>query len=138
MQFPATLMVALALANPTGNDQERTQPRDALQGEWVLLETADQHRTDRGGDSIRMLIRGNEITLSFGEVATNRGTFTVGVANRVKVIDFKFANGRSVQGIYELRGEILTMCVDDAAKGRPNTFLPHGTQWVEKWKRVQR
>ena len=138
MKLAAMVILSMAFSNPTRKDKERTPPPlSALQGAWTLLETADQHRSDRGDDNIRMKISSDDVTMTFGELTTNRGTIGVGTANRLKTIDLKFANGRALLGIYETERGVLTMCVDDAAKGRPNTFAPQGTQWVEKWKQLQ-
>ncbi|GEM_PF-3318629 len=138
MQLASVLIVSLLTSSPTRIDRDRTPaPLAALQGDWALLETADQHRTDRGDDKIRMLITGKDVAMTFGELTTNRGTVAVGTVHGQKTIDIKFANGRAVLGIYELEHGTLTICVDDAAKGRPNTFAPQGTQWMEKWQQFQ-
>ena len=110
---------------------------DELQGQWLLVETADTARVDRGDDSIRMTIKGNEIVTTFAGLTTNRGAFKAGLLNGVTTIDMEFANGRAVQGIYQLDGDTLTICIDEADRGRPSTLAPSGTQWMEKWKRAQ-
>lgn len=139
MQFVAIMIVVLGVLSPTRRDQESApRPADPLQGEWTLLETADQHRRDRGDEQIRMLLRGHEVTLMFGELRTNHGTFVLGASNVLKTIDFKLANGRTVLGIYEIERGVLTICADDAANGRPVTLAPQGKQWVEKWKPSRR
>jgi uncharacterized protein (TIGR03067 family) len=98
---------------------------------------ADMARTDWGDDGIRMAIKGHEIVATFAGLTTNRGILKAGLLKGVQTIDMKFANGRAVQGICELDGDTLTICLDEAGRGRPGTLAPTGTQWVEKWKRAQ-
>jgi hypothetical protein len=54
----------------------------------------------------------------------------------MRTIDMKFANGRMVLGIYDLSGDVLTICVAEAGHHRPAGMIPRGSQWVERWKRV--
>src|SRR5262245_37989260 len=137
----AITFLALAISNsaPAHRDQERKpQALDPLQGEWSLMETVDQHRSERGDAEIRMRIKGDDVTMMFGDVTTNRGTIVLGSSNLLKTIDFKLDNGRTVLGIYQIERDVLTICADDAANGRPVTFTPQGKQWVEKWKPSRR
>jgi uncharacterized protein (TIGR03067 family) len=135
----AVSLLALVISNPIYRDRQRqSRPLDPLQGEWLLLETADQHRSDRGDAEIRMRIQGDDVTMMFGEVTTNQGTIALGTSNVLKTIDFKLANGRTVLGIYQIERDVLTICADDAVNGRPVTFAPQGKQWVERWKPSRR
>jgi uncharacterized protein (TIGR03067 family) len=132
-------LLALVISNPFYRDRQREpRPLDRLQGEWTLLETADQHRNDRGDAEIRMRIKGGEVTMMFGEVTTNQGTIVLGTSHVLKTIDFKLANGKTVLGIYQIERDVLTICADDAVNGRPVTFAPQGKQWVERWKPSRR
>jgi hypothetical protein len=47
---------------------------EKLQGEWVLLQTADEKHTDRGDDSIRMHIDGNSVTMTFQGLKTHQSS----------------------------------------------------------------
>jgi uncharacterized protein (TIGR03067 family) len=114
--------------------QQRASPELAkFQGEWALLETADESRADRGDDSIRMIIHGNNVTMTFLGLITNRGTLVVGPMN---VIDMRFSNGQVVEGLYGTDGAALTICVAAPGKGRPSALAPKGTQWLERWQRL--
>ena len=107
-----------------------------LQGEWVLLETADAKRTDPGADTIRMVIKDQTVTMFFSGLETNRGNIALGPTREIRSIDMKFANGRMVLGTYQLSGDVLTICVAEAGNQRPSNLIPRGSQWVEKWKRA--
>lgn len=124
------IFLALALFLPAQNGRE-----DLLQGEWVLVETADAKRTDPGADSIRMIIQGKTMTMLFAGLETNRGTLVLDQTR--KTMDMTFANGRKVLGVFELTGDVLTICVAEAGNSRPGSLSPRGGQWREKWKRVQ-
>lgn len=131
---PALLLVALVAAVPSPQGRDKL-PKDleALQGEWSLVETADQRRTDPGDDAIRMIVRGSRLTLKFGAVITNRGTLSLG-AGTLPAIDMKFDNGRSVVGVYEVTGASLRICVTESGQRRPESLVPQGSQWLETWK----
>jgi uncharacterized protein (TIGR03067 family) len=131
------LVITSSLPVAILNEGERENRQlGRLQGEWSLVETADENRTDRGNDRIRMVIRGNEVTLGFGGLPTNQGTLEIGHLQQVGTIDLKFADGKSFKGVYELNAALLTICFDTSERGRPPSLLPRGTQWLEKWRRV--
>jgi uncharacterized protein (TIGR03067 family) len=134
---PGPVLALSALLFPPMQTGEDRADLDRLQGEWTLLETADAKRVDRGADDIRMVITNRTITLLFGRLETNRGTMVIGQAKGARTIDMKFANGRTVLGLYELSGDVLTICVADAGNSRPERLAPTRRQWLEKWKRVQ-
>jgi len=133
----AALLVLSALLFPSMQAGEERADLDRLQGQWTLVETADAQRVDRGADDIRMVITNKTITMLFGRLETNRGTLVIGQAKGFGTIDMKFANDRTVLGIYELAGDVLTICVADAGNSRPERLAPTRRQWLEKWKRVQ-
>jgi uncharacterized protein (TIGR03067 family) len=130
MNLSASLIVGTALLAGSPGDLNN------LQGEWILLASADENRPERGDDSIRMVIKNQTMTMLFAGLETNRGTFFLGRAKTAGNIDMTFGNGKSVLGIYELTGDILTICVAEAGNCRPVSLAPKGSQWQEKWKRV--
>lgn len=110
---------------------------DKLQGEWVLVETADEKRTDQGDDSIRMAIDKKAVTMKFRGLTTNQGIIEIKLAESSTLIDMRLAEGKTCLGRYALDGDQLTFCFDRAGQKRPNSLTPEGTQWTEKWKRVK-
>jgi uncharacterized protein (TIGR03067 family) len=137
MHTPWSIAAALLfLLTPTRVPEERARDLAALQGEWVLLETADARRTDRGDDAIRMTIRDEAITLTFHGTVNNEGSIDVGGTDVRRCIDLRLDTGVS-RGVYEIDGDFLTVCIDEPGKARPTTLTPTGTQWRERWKRVQ-
>jgi len=136
MNPAAVLALCATLFLPMQAGAERAA-LDRLQGEWALAETADAQRVDPGADSIRMVISNKTITMLFGRLETNRGTMVVGQSKGARTIDMKFGNGRTILGIYELAGDLLTICVADTGNSRPERLAPTRRQWLEKWKRVR-
>jgi uncharacterized protein (TIGR03067 family) len=132
----AVLALSASLFLPLQAGEDRAD-LDRLQGQWTLLQTADAKHVDSGADDIRMVITNKTITMLFGRLETNWGTMVLGQANGAKTIDMRFGNGRTVLGIYELAGDMLTICVADAGNSRPERLAPTRRQWLEKWKRVQ-
>ena len=130
MNFSAILVVGVAILG---------QARDSLglEGEWTLLATADEMRSECGSDSIRMVIKNQTVTMLFAGMETNRGSFVLGRAKTAGHIDMTFANGKSVLGVYELAGDTLIICIAEAGNPRPIGLAAKGSQWQEKWKRVR-
>ena len=54
--------------------------------------------------------------------------------NRVALV---LADGRTLPGIFTLKGDVLVICFDEAGKPCPAEVAPRGTQWAEVWKRVR-
>src|SRR5262249_10297942 len=107
-----------------------------LQGEWILVETADGKRVDRGDDRIRMLIEGRQVTMTFFGRVTNRGGVGVGLGKGVNTLGLGLGNGRTGLGVYEPRGGTVVICQDEAGNGRPRTLAPKGTQCAGTWGRI--
>lgn len=139
MNILMIVAASIGFVLPTDNEKESTGKEiDKLQGEWVLIETADEQRPDRGDPNSRMVISGKTVTLKFHELTMNSGSFEVGFSRKARSINMKLGEEtKTWLGIYELHGDYLTICFDQPGKGRPTSLMPKGTQWAEKWKRVK-
>lgn len=138
MTIPVLLTVSVGLLLTVDNRKERTAKElDKLKGEWVLVETVDEKRPHRGDDSIRMVIEGKAVTMKLHGLTTNQGTIEIKFSERATLIDMRFGAGTIWRGRYELDGDQLTLCFDEAGNKRPNSLAPKGTQWIEKWRRVK-
>jgi uncharacterized protein (TIGR03067 family) len=133
------MTLALSLAPTPEPNKGGTEKRpDNLHGEWVLVETADEKCPDRGHHSIRMVIKGNKVTMTFFGMTTNEGTIELGPGRGdLGIIDMKLGDGKLAAGAYRLDGNMLTICFDEAGKERPSNLTPKGTQWSEKWRRLR-
>ncbi|HJZ59555.1 MAG TPA: TIGR03067 domain-containing protein [Gemmataceae bacterium] len=116
------LIVSAAVAADKDADSK------AMQGTWVI-ETARLAGRDHTEDfaGMKLIIEGEKYTVDFGK-NTDKGTFTLDPAKTPKQIDIKSAEGpfkgMTLPGIYELKGDKLTLCLegDGKADKRPTKF----------------
>lgn len=115
------LLTAALAAEPEGDAK-------AMQGTW-LIETARLAGRDHTDDfaGMKLIISGDKYTVDFGK-NTDTGTFTLDPKTNPKRIDITSAEGpfkgKTLPGIYELKGDALVLCVDADGKAelRPKTF----------------
>ena len=126
----ATLMVCVS---KLATSQE-VKPIDLVKGDWVLVGTHDEKRSDRGDENSRMSIQANgQVVLKIGELTTNSGVILVRRIGKMDEIDLKLKSG-TVLGVFERKGSSLVICCDHEAKGRPVSLAPKGSQWRERWR----
>lgn len=106
----------------------------SFQGEWALVQTADEKRAAQADGLVHMFVCGNTVTLKMMTQVMNTGTLKVGP---FKTIDMTLSNGVAVHGTYCIQGDTLVLCVDDARRERPHSLVPTGPQWSEFWRRVR-
>lgn len=108
-----------------------------LQGEWVLLSTADDRRVSPGSKDCKMVIGADgRVALKLGIRTTNRGTIKLRRGGKANLVDLKLATGLFL-GVYELKGDEVVICFAEAGKPRPAGLKPKGTHWVERWRRAK-
>lgn len=137
MKFSCLLCASLLQLIPMPQPVPPVLPAQEIHGEWVLAETSDATKTDKGDANIRMILEGTTVRLMFAGHSTNRGSFKVTQTKNRKVIEMKLQNGRSVWGLYELQNGSLVMCVCDRENALPTTIAPSGQQWQERWVRAE-
>jgi RNA polymerase sigma factor (sigma-70 family) len=113
---------------PEKEPEQARQDREAMQGTWELVEaetkngraTADQIR------GFKVVVKGDRIT--FNPDGENRSsTFKLDPSKSPKAIDLiptdGPAQGQTVPGIYELKGDTLKLCADnEEGRDRPTDF----------------
>jgi uncharacterized protein (TIGR03067 family) len=133
-----SLLCVMGLSLPAlGGNMPAAREHNKLQGEWMLAETADEHRADRGDDNLRMEITGRVVVLKFHGNQTNRGTCTAFPSDGFPAVDLRLGKGQPIPGIYALEGDVLIFCYDVPGKPRPQNLTPTGTQWRETWRRLR-
>jgi RNA polymerase sigma factor (sigma-70 family) len=101
--------------------------KDALQGTWkvVLLKINGNEKNDEEADRIKMgkfIFKGDKV------IARVEGDFKIDPAKKPKEFDMiplegpPQEKGQTFKGIYELKGDDLTMVFRDPGKDRPKTF----------------
>ena len=99
----------------------------ALEGEWTfaLLQVDGRDMPAGTFSSSRLLIDGDRFRMESPE-ANYDGVFTVDVAHTPMTIDIEFVEGPEVgnssYGIFELRGDDLTICLGLVGSSRPEKF----------------
>jgi len=117
-------------AQPAAAERPPSQPAPTteLEGEWRMVSgMLDGRPVDRQMLTAgRRVTRGDETTVLFGTQVFMRMRFTLGPERRPRAIDYLnlqgASNGRMQQGIYELDGETLRLCVAPAGADRPADF----------------
>lgn len=118
----AAVVAAFVVASAGGDD------RAALQGAWVIDKATlagRDHTDDFAG--MKLVLEGDRYTIDFGK-NTDKGTFALDPAKAPKRIDIRSADGpfqgKTLPGIYDLKGDTLTLCLDGDGKAdkRPATF----------------
>jgi len=107
--------------------------RAAVRGTW-LLEAATLEGRDHTDDfrGMKLILDGDRYTLDF-DTNTDKGTFTLDATKSPKRIDVRSAEGpfkgKTLPGIYELKGDTLRLCLDGDGKAdkRPTAFEAPGT-----------
>ncbi|HEV3262504.1 MAG TPA: TIGR03067 domain-containing protein [Gemmataceae bacterium] len=138
-QALAAVAVILLLCAAAPADNDITRGARQLQGEWRVVSTGDENRTDAGSEDLKMTIRADgHVLFQVADLTTNDGRLKLGRSDKTAAIDLKLADGQTLLGVYELRGNDLIICFDEGGKRRPAGIAPRGTQWVEKWTRAKR
>ncbi|MBY0514225.1 MAG: TIGR03067 domain-containing protein [Gemmataceae bacterium] len=115
------LVGTTALAEPQGD-------ATALQGTWAIHAArlgGRDHADDFAG--MKLVIAGDKYTVDFGK-NTDKGTFTLDGKATPRRIDITSAEGpfkgKTLPGIYELKGDTLVLCLDSDGKAaqRPAKF----------------
>jgi uncharacterized protein (TIGR03067 family) len=117
------VFVVLSALVPLAHGQEKPkaseEPSDQqrMQGSWhaVTLSTGP-------GKEDHIVFSGDKISWHVG-TSTLEGTFVIDATKQPKRIDFRFPGQKDapavVLGIYDFRGELLTICVRGPGRSRP-------------------
>jgi uncharacterized protein (TIGR03067 family) len=135
MQLSVAFLLLLSIP---GRQAATLVEQARLQGEWLLVETADENGPDRGNRHLRLEIRGAKVTMKFQEVVTNRGRLALSSTDSLPAVEMRFGAQQPIRGVYLLDGEYLLFCFAEPGKPRPTSLTPTGSQWQEKWRRVRK
>jgi RNA polymerase sigma factor (sigma-70 family) len=107
-------------------DEKPKSDKDALQGTWVAVaaeEGGKKVTEDEVKDkNLEIVFSGDKVTLPIKGEAKEM-TFKLDPTKKPKQIDFVFSKTETAEGIYELDGDKLTLCVTKPDHGdRPTKF----------------
>jgi len=129
---------ALFLAAEARSQKDAEAKTDPLQGEWKLMYTQDEKHVEPGCEQSRMIVRADgRVVFEVAAHTMNRGALTFGNSGKLKSLDLKLADGQTLLGVYEQKGDDLVVCFAEAGQERPAGTSPKGTQWAETWKRTK-
>jgi uncharacterized protein (TIGR03067 family) len=145
LRIAVPLLLSLSLLGP-GDPAKKGTPQElkSLEGTWELtsLVTGGKEQPLPKDVPVLLTLKGGEFTFGLGDTVMDRGTFTSDPAARPKHIDATSAvvnpKGGARPGIYELKDDLLKMCVAPAGKDRPAKFASTAGTGVEllTYKRV--
>ncbi len=98
-----------------------------LEGTWVMVSGVDDGKK-LGDDAIkgaRLTFEGDKHTVKEGDT-TYKGTQKLDATRSPKTIDITDTEGpykgKTIMGVYELKGDEFRLCYDPSGKGRPKDF----------------
>lgn len=118
-----TTLLALAAAPEAVRDEDR------LQGDWKVtsLVEAGKKAEPKTFAAWNLTVAGDKMTARDGKEVMDEYTFRLDAAASPRAIDLTVqtgeAKGKTLQGIYQLEGDTLTVCVSEPGKkDRPKEF----------------
>ncbi len=127
------------LAAARGAAVDDSKRKDELQGRWKLVEVQKQGEAHKvkpdTTEFFQMEFKGNKVTATFKEPTPNQeGTYELPAGQKPRAIDFTPTTGdekgKTVKGIYEIKGNKLTLCVAVPGTKRPKKFASKGDEVV--------
>jgi uncharacterized protein (TIGR03067 family) len=131
------LLVALALVLSVTSAvwSDDAKEIEAMQGTWLptTAELGGQKFPDEVRKSIKLVLKGDQYTVTVGTEGNDRGTVKVNSSAKPKAMDITGTDGpnkgKTFPCIYELTGDTLKVCYDLSGKARPADFSTKpGTQ----------
>jgi uncharacterized protein (TIGR03067 family) len=120
----ALLCLALlsATARPGSENPPRAQDKK-LDGQWEAVSfIRDGKDEPQSPGKVLLTIRGSALTLKVGD-DTRKATVKADVGQMPHSIDITYESGpdkgKTIRGVYEIRGDDLRICHGDATKKRP-------------------
>ena len=124
------LLLPLGFAYP--QDDAVKKEREKMQGDWKVVSSEEDGNPtpDFIVQAVKLTIKGDQISLKGVEDLAERFgkvTFTLDPATTPKIMDFKIVavkdKDNSHEGIYELKGDELKLCITTRSGGnRPDEF----------------
>jgi uncharacterized protein (TIGR03067 family) len=120
------LSTSLLTAGATPKSTPSAQDVKKLQGTWRVVkgESKGQAKPEDAIKDLKWVIKGNTITLKGDEGKNFELRFKLDAAQKPKTIDLiNPERKQTVQGIYQLDGKTLKLCVGVPGEKRPAAFV---------------
>lgn len=121
--FLAAAVAAAADDKPKENTKKELEP---FQGTWavVKIERSGEAVPDENLGGLTLVVKGSERVIRDGDETVSKATFTVDPGKKPPTIDIAVSDGplagKTVRGIYELKGDTLTICAALEGDKRPD------------------
>jgi uncharacterized protein (TIGR03067 family) len=132
--YGVTVFFLLAAVLPAADEDEGDKAK--LQGTWKLVAVEKdggkpQKVTNKSTDYFELKFAGDKVTATFKQGTSEKGTHKIDPSQKPKTINFMPTTsddkGKTLLGIYELKGNTLKMCVaEPEIKKRPKEFKSKG------------
>jgi len=118
---------------------KESESKDELQGNWKLTEVEKDGKSHKvkaeTTEYFVMIFKGTKVTARFKEgTPEQEGTYKLLADTKPKAIDFTPTTGdekgKTVQGIYEIKGNKFRLCVAVPGTKRPKKFESKGEEIV--------
>ncbi len=109
-----------------GDGDASAKDLEKMQGDWAVISylVDGVKLEDDNAQSLFRTIKGNQYTVFLFDKPLGGGTFKMDATKKPKTID-SFPDkmgGKSMLGIYEMKGDSLTVCYASPGKHRPTEF----------------
>jgi uncharacterized protein (TIGR03067 family) len=143
-------VVALLLAAAVARPQDEASKSDLkkMDGTWkvTLHEMGGKKTTEDVNKKadVQLVIKDGKFTISFGGKEAGAGTIKLDASKKPKTIDVTTTKGpqegKTMQGIYELKGDDMRVCFAQPGDARPTEFgtKEGSSQLLLGYKRVQK
>lgn len=128
--FAVCVLGSVAFGFAWAQDDASKEEQKKLEGAWRLISRETDGKADPA-DKIKDIVMVNDgqnfvFRGSASGSGAMKGTFKVDASKKPKAMDRVPADGprkgKTLLGIYNLEGDMLTICVSIAGKERPTTF----------------
>jgi uncharacterized protein (TIGR03067 family) len=122
----AALIGSLFLAGTIRADDKKDQ--EPFQGKWKIaaIEVNGEKVDPEQFEKTVLIVKGDERVLKDGDEVKSRATYKVDNAKSPKTIDISVSEGtlkgKTLKGIYELKGDTMTINVKLEGEERPKDF----------------
>jgi uncharacterized protein (TIGR03067 family) len=125
-RFAPAVVLVLFVTVAFGQDNATEKDLKGFQGTWKVVSMMWGGREDVDGNfkDATTVIAGNEATVTIGKDALPKVVFKLDATKKPATIDLGLAGEKSLPnlGIYELKGDMLTVCWGGDGKPRPTRF----------------
>jgi uncharacterized protein (TIGR03067 family) len=129
MRLHGLMLVAVALLIAADKTDDAKKEAKKLQGTWTIVSVEVNGEKMSEADSknvgTKMTLKGDKYSIEGGE-RNHTGTFKVHPDKKPKAMDCipdaGDLKGKTIQAIYEIKGDKIKICYDISCKTRPEEF----------------